>query len=229
MDTEPPQPGPSGSKSSWLAGASTNTSPIGTQQYCWHQLVHRDIANSARKNMTQDVHLKIVCKTGSSTNRNQHAVGCEYIHTVIHGHQSTVYHAAGVRRELRNQFIAARNGNPPWSSNAFVRTFREIEHHDVISSGIFAEQFRDKHSWGWTKQALITLEEATEAYMVEVIAASHCLTQQLISCRYSTCLLRWQGKEVVYRWNSLTCAWPWTWPKWPKEGSRVPQQRKHNT
>jgi len=60
----------------------------------------------------------------------------------------------------------------------------------------------------WTKQVLITLEEPMEVYMIEVIAASHGLKQQPISCRYSTCLLQWQGKEVRYSWNSQICAWP---------------------
>jgi len=49
-----------------------------------------------------------------------------------------------------------------------------MEHHDVISSGIFADEFPDKHSREWTKQALITLEEATEAYMVEVTPEFPC-------------------------------------------------------
>jgi hypothetical protein len=57
---------------------------------------------------------------------------------------------------------------------AFVRTVCEIEHHDVVNSEIFTDEFRDKHPWEWTKQALITLEEAIEAYMVEVLAKSHC-------------------------------------------------------
>ena len=43
----------------------------------------------------------------------------------------------------------------------------------MVSSGIFADEFPDKNPREWTKQGLITLEEATEAYMVEVIAASH--------------------------------------------------------
>ena len=208
MDTQPPQPGPSGSESSQLAGTSTNTSLIGTQQERRHQLVHRDATNAATKNMTQVAHLKIVHKTRSSTSKKQHAVGFEYIHTVVHGSQLTIFHAADVCRRLHDRFIAAHNGNPAWSTKEFVCTVREIEHHDVASSGIFADEFRDKHLWEWTTQALITLEEATEAYMVEVIATSHCLMQQLISCRYSTCLLRWQGKVVVYSWNSLTSAWP---------------------
>jgi len=75
---------------------------------------------------------------------------------------------------LRNEFIAAGNGKPPWSTQAFVRTVSKIEHHDVVSSGIFAEEFPDKRPCEWTKQAVITLEEATEAYMVEVTAEFHC-------------------------------------------------------
>jgi len=80
----------------------------------------------------------------------------------------------GVRKELRNEFIVAHNRKPPWSSEAFVRTVCEIEHHDVVSSGIFADEFPDTHPREWTKQALITLEEATEAYMLKVTAEFHC-------------------------------------------------------
>jgi len=156
--------------------------------------------------MTQDAHLEIVRKSGSSTNKKQHAVECEYVCTLVKGRQLTVYRVAGVRRELHDQFIAARNRKPPWSTNALVCTVCEIEHHDFVSSGIFADEFREKDTWEWTKQVLFTLEEATDACMVEVIAASHSLKQQLISCRYSACLLQWQGKEVVYSWNSPTCA-----------------------
>jgi hypothetical protein len=36
------------------------------------------------------------------------------------------------------------------------------------------EECRDKHPREWTKQAVISSEEATEAYMVEVIAEFHC-------------------------------------------------------
>jgi len=50
----------------------------------------------------------------------------------------------------------------------------EIEHHDVACSGIFADEFAEKHPSEWTKQASTTLEEATEAYMVEVTAEFHC-------------------------------------------------------
>jgi hypothetical protein len=78
-----------------------------------------------------------------------------------------------VGRELRNEFIAACNWKPAWSTKAFGRTVRTIEHHDVVSSGIFPDEFPDKRPHEWTKQASITLEEATEAYMVEVTAEYH--------------------------------------------------------
>jgi len=82
-------------------------------------------------------------------------------------------HAAGVRRELRDQFLAARNRKPRWSTKAFVSTVREIKHPDVGSSGIFADEFSDKNPQEWIKQALTTLEDSTEAYMVEVMAISN--------------------------------------------------------
>jgi len=76
-------------------------------------------------------------------------------------------------KELRDQFISAHNGKPPWSNKAFLCTVREIEHHEVVRLGIFTNEFHDKCPREWTKHASITLEEATEAYMVEVIAESH--------------------------------------------------------
>jgi len=69
---------------------------------------------------------------------------------------------------------AARNGKPPWATKAFVGTVREFKHLDIVSSGIFTVEFHDKHLRGWMKQALTTLKEATEVYIVEVIAKSHC-------------------------------------------------------
>ena len=140
--------------------------------------------------MTQDAQWRMVHKTGSSTDKKQHAVGCEYIHTVVNGRQLTVYHTAGVWQELRDQSIAAHNGKPRWLTEAFVHTVHEIEHHDAARSGNLADKSPDKHPREGTKQVLITLEEATAAYMVEVIVASQCLKQQLMSCRCSTCLLR---------------------------------------
>jgi hypothetical protein len=173
MDTQPPPEGESGSNSGRLAGATSNTELLGTQQERRHKLVHRDAANVATKHMTQDAHLKIVRKTGSSKNKKQHAVGCKYIRIVANGGQLTEKRTEGVRRELGTEFIAARNRKPPWSTKAFVRIVCEIEHHDVVSSGIFTNEFPDKRPREWTKQALITLEEATEAYMVEVTAEFH--------------------------------------------------------
>jgi hypothetical protein len=75
---------------------------------------------------------------------------------------------------LRNEFITARNEKPPWSTKPFVRTVYKIQHHNVVNCGMFTDEFPDKHPREWTKQVLITLEEATEAYMVEVTAKFHC-------------------------------------------------------
>jgi hypothetical protein len=124
--------------------------------------------------MTQDAHLKIVRKTGSRRNKKQHAVGCEYINIDVIGGQLPVYRTAGAHRGLCNEFIPARNGKPPRSTKAIVRTVREIEHLDVVSSGIFADEFSDKRPCEWTKQALITLEKATQTYMVDVTAEFPC-------------------------------------------------------
>jgi hypothetical protein len=107
-------------------------------------------------------------------NKKLHGVGCEYIHTMVNSCELTVYHTAGVRRELHDEFIAAYNREPAWSTKAFVSTVPNIEHHNVVCSGISPDEFRTKHPREWTEQAVITLEEATEAYTIEVIAASHC-------------------------------------------------------
>jgi len=144
------------------------------QQQRRHKLVHRDAANAATKQITQAAHLKIVRKTGSRKNKKQHAVGCECIHIEAIGGEFTVYPTARVRGELHNEFIAAQNGKPPWSTKAFVHKVRKIGHHDDVSSGIFADEFPDKHLLEWMKQASITLEETTEAYMVEVTAEFPC-------------------------------------------------------
>jgi len=76
MDTQRPPPGESGTNTGRLVGATANTELLGTQQEHRHKLVHRDAANVATNHMTQDAHLKIVRKTGSSKNKKQHAVGC---------------------------------------------------------------------------------------------------------------------------------------------------------
>jgi len=90
MDTQPPQPGPSGSKSGQLAAASSNIVLIGTQQERRHQFVHCKAAGAATKHRTKDAHLKIVRKTGRSINKKLHAVGCEYLQTAVNSRQLTI-------------------------------------------------------------------------------------------------------------------------------------------
>jgi len=90
MDTQPPPPGESGLNPGQLAGATSNMDILGTQQECRHKLVHRDAANAATKHKTQDSHVKIIHKTGSRKNKNQHSVGCEYIHIEAKGGQLAV-------------------------------------------------------------------------------------------------------------------------------------------
>jgi len=90
MDTQPPPPGESGSNTGRLAGATSNTEILGTQQERRHKLVHHEAADAATKHMTQDAHLKIACETGSRRNKKQHAVGCEYIHIDAIGGQLTI-------------------------------------------------------------------------------------------------------------------------------------------
>jgi len=70
-----------------MMGASSNASIEGTQQKHKHQLVHREAANVATNNMTQNTHLEIISETGRSTNKKQHAIGCEYIHIMVDGRQ----------------------------------------------------------------------------------------------------------------------------------------------
>jgi hypothetical protein len=134
-----------------LAGATSNTEILGTQPEHRQTLIHHNAADAATKHMTQDAHVKSVRNTDSRRNRKHHAVGCEYIHIDASGLQLSVYCGVGVRRELRNEVIPACNVRPPWSTKAFVSTVCEIAHHDVVSSGIFADEFPDKHPREWTK------------------------------------------------------------------------------
>jgi len=90
MDRNPPPPGESGSITGQLAGATSNTDILRTQQEGRHKFVHGDAANAATKHTTQDAHLKIVRKTASRNNKKQHAVGWEYIHIEAKGGQLTV-------------------------------------------------------------------------------------------------------------------------------------------
>jgi len=84
-----------------------------------------------------------------------------------------IQYPAGVLRELRDQYIAAPDGKPPWSTKAFGRPVRAIEHHDVGGSAIFVDEFSDMNPREWTKRTSTTWENATETYMVEVIAESN--------------------------------------------------------
>jgi len=77
MDPQYPLQDTSVSESSRLTGAQSNALPTVTQLQCRHQLVHRDAANAATKNMTQDTHLHMVRNTGSRKNIDQYASGCE--------------------------------------------------------------------------------------------------------------------------------------------------------
>jgi hypothetical protein len=90
MDTQPPAPAESGLNTGQLMGATSNTDILGTQQDARSKLVHRNPANAATNHMTQDARLKIICKTGSSNNKKQHAVGFEYISIEVKGSQLMV-------------------------------------------------------------------------------------------------------------------------------------------
>jgi len=154
--------------------AGSSDTPLGeTQLQCRHHLVPGDAANAATENLTLDAMLKIDLKTGSSQNRKQHSARCMCSWIEVHGRQQMIYHSARVRRELCEQFIATPNGKPPWSTKAFARTVREIENHDNVSYGIFADECNDKNPCEWTKLSLTTLDDATQAYMAEAIAESN--------------------------------------------------------
>jgi len=90
MVTPTHQPGESRSESSRSTGTSSLGSIGGTQHQCRDQLGHRDSANAATENLTQDADFQIVHTTGSRKNKKQHAFGCEYIHIVVNGHQLIV-------------------------------------------------------------------------------------------------------------------------------------------
>ena len=167
MAPQTPQPSLIESEWSQTTGTLLNAHRAEEQQQCRQQLVHHDSAIAASGNNPQDTHFKMVRHTGRSYNRKQHTIGCEYLHIDVERSQIMIWYTAEVRRELGAQFIAAHNGKPPWSTKAFVRTVRDIEHQDVVSSGIFVNKFRDNGPREWTKQALKTLEEAMELYMVE--------------------------------------------------------------
>jgi len=173
MAPQSPLQGGGGTESSRTTGASSNTPPTWTQQQHSHHLVHHNAENAATENMTLDPQLTIVRKTGSSRKRTQHVIGCKCSRIEVHGRQLMIWHTDGVRRELRDQFIAACYGKPSLSTQAFALAIRKIEHHDVVSTVISANESGDKNPREWTNQPLITSQDATEAYKVEVIADSN--------------------------------------------------------
>jgi len=61
-----------------------------------------------------------------------------------------------------------------------------MKHHDVPSGAIFPDEFRYEIPWASLNQALKTLQEATEWYMVEVIPESHfkCSNQFLVGFQH---------------------------------------------
>jgi len=138
MAPQTPQQVENGTESSRMTGASSITPPTGTKLQWRHHFAHCDTANAANANMTLDSQLKIGCKSVRSKYKNQHVITCEYSRIKVDDRQLTIYHAAGVRRELRDQVLAAYRWKPPCLTKAFIRKVREIEHHDVVSSGIFA-------------------------------------------------------------------------------------------
>jgi len=69
MDTQSPPPGKSGSNTGRLGGATSNMEILGTRQERRHMLVQRYTADAATKHITEDAHLKIVCKITSSKSK----------------------------------------------------------------------------------------------------------------------------------------------------------------
>jgi len=89
MAPETLQPGTIGAESSRTTGATNDVPPGGTQPHRRHQLVHSNAAIVATKNMTQDAHIEILCKTASSNNEKRHAIGCESIQIDVDNGQLT--------------------------------------------------------------------------------------------------------------------------------------------
>jgi len=128
MDTQTPQQGQSVSESSQTTDASSNVSLAVTLQQRRHQLVHCEAPNVAIINRTQGTNSNIVHKTGSTIIMMHHGLHSEYIQITVHGGQLMIYCAARMWREPRDYFLTSRNGKPPWSTVAFIRTVCKIEH-----------------------------------------------------------------------------------------------------
>jgi hypothetical protein len=90
MNTQPHPPGESGLNTGRFAGATTKTEILSTRQECRHKCIHHAAANAATKHLKQDVHLKIVCKTGRRKIKKHHAVECEYVKLQAIGEQLNI-------------------------------------------------------------------------------------------------------------------------------------------
>jgi len=78
----------------------------------------------------------------------------------------------------------------------FFWTVREIEHHDVVTSGSFTTELRDNGPWEWMKDGSKNLDEATESYMIVVIAETSNLeaaTNFLYDINLSATMARQRG------------------------------------
>jgi len=139
------QPGGSWSELSTTGRASSNTPPVENQLQCRHHSFHRDAAKAATYNLTLQIQLKVVHKTGHRTNRNPHAMEFKCSSLEVENHQASILHFTGVCREPCDQFLGARNCRPAWSTGVSVPTVRKIKCHDIVSSGIFTKEFSDKH------------------------------------------------------------------------------------
>jgi hypothetical protein len=85
-----------------------------------------------------------------------------FFQTTVNGRKLTVQFTVGVGRKLCDQFIDARNEKPPWLTKPCVHKVHHIEHHDVVSSGIFLDEYCDINPHQGTKQPLINFVEAME-------------------------------------------------------------------
>jgi len=189
-------------------------------------LVHQNAGIWTTKKTTHHAHLQIVCKVECSEIKKRHAIGCDYRQVDVDGCWLALTSTTGEYRELHDRFIAAHIRTPLRSSKTFVHTFWTMDHPDVVSSGICPTYFCAKHLRDWMKQAFSLVKDAIDLYMVAIIAKFDIQKQQLIACWFSICLWLFQGKEVGYSWNSLTCILPWIRPKWPTEGFGLPRHRK---
>jgi len=70
MATQTPQPVEDSTEQGGSTCVTLNMSLSGTQQEPRHQLVHRNDANTATKNITKDAHLTIVVKLETAGMRN---------------------------------------------------------------------------------------------------------------------------------------------------------------